>query len=94
MMQRRAVKLRTNFCSDKKKAQVSRHEGTYLVYLTIRGEAVWRSETDSNGRTSEGLKCAKKQQRMRPRFFFKEKKSTLDKNVSFHFQFPRSDCLG
>lgn len=35
------------------------HLSSSLVYLTLRGEAVCRSETGRNRWTSEGIKCAK-----------------------------------
>ncbi len=90
MMQRRAVKLPTNFCSDKNKEFIWLHTNTYLLLMTIRGEFFCGSQTDGNRWTWEGIKSVKTSSWCdRRRITRRSLKVHSGGNVSFHFKFIR-----
>lgn len=67
MMQHRAVKLTTNFCSAEKEqitlSTLRTIKSTHCVNLTIRDEAVSGSESHRNSGTSAGIKTSKKKKK-------------------------------
>lgn len=76
------------------------HLSRNLINLAIRGEAVCRSESDSNRWTSEGIEMCQKQAAdatpvMDHKTISGEKQHKVhsEGNVSFHFKYPGSDCL-
>lgn len=63
MMQRSAVKIQL---LQRYKSTDYLHESTYSLCVTVRGEAVCRSQTDRNRWTSEGVKMCQNKQLLRP----------------------------